>query len=79
MAKVVISRLRATRGTRGSATRVTTKRFRDASGKSLAIRKLDAGSQTFGEDLQYSFERNVAKARRDNKLQTGSADIDVDA
>src|SRR5579862_1732111 len=32
---------------------------------------VDAGSETFGSDLQYVFERNVARARRENKKKFG--------
>jgi hypothetical protein len=35
---------------------------------------VDAGSRTFGSDLQYVFERNVARARRENKKKFGVAD-----
>jgi hypothetical protein len=38
---------------------------------------LDAGSPTFGTDLQYVFRKNVAKARRGNKRITGAADVAV--
>lgn len=36
---------------------------------------LDAHSSSFGQDLRYVFGRNVAKARRENKRLTGSADL----
>ena len=35
---------------------------------------VDVGSKTFGTDLQYVFEKNVARARRENKKKFGLAD-----
>jgi hypothetical protein len=35
---------------------------------------LDANSKTFDLDLQYVFQRNVAKARRENRKVTGRSD-----
>jgi hypothetical protein len=54
-------------------TAVTEKRVHSA-GKISTIRTLDGGSKTFGNDLTYVFTRNVAKARRENKLVTGATD-----
>jgi hypothetical protein len=52
---------------------VTEKRVHNA-GKISTIRTLDGGSKSFGNDLTYVFTRNVAKARRENKLVTGTTD-----
>jgi hypothetical protein len=60
---------------RGEATSVTEKRVRDTEGQVKTLRTLDAGSRTFGDDLQYVFGKNVAKARRDNKRAIGAADV----
>jgi hypothetical protein len=35
---------------------------------------IDATSPTFGDDLRRAFEKNVAKARRENKNKFGSPD-----
>lgn len=35
---------------------------------------IDATSPTFGDDLRRAFEKNVAKARRENKKKFGSPD-----
>jgi hypothetical protein len=35
---------------------------------------IDASSPTFGDDLRRAFEKNVAKARRENKKKFGSPD-----
>jgi hypothetical protein len=35
---------------------------------------IDATSPTFGDDLRRAFEKNVAKARRQNKKKFGSPD-----
>jgi len=74
MVKVVVKRLKSSN--RGKAS-VGKKRVRDTSGQSKILRTLDVGSTTFGSDLQYVFDRNVAKARRDNKRVAGIADVVV--
>jgi hypothetical protein len=43
----------------------------DYAGKPITI---DATSPTFGDDLRRAFEKNVAKARRENKKKFGSPD-----
>ncbi len=74
MAKVVVKKLSGSRGgVRGA--NVTQKRVRDArTGGFLTVRTIDAQSKTLGNDLNYVFTRNVAKARRDNKAVTGVVD-----
>jgi len=54
---------------------VAEKRVRDTAGQVKRLRVLDIGSETFGDDLQYVFGKNVAKARRDNKRITGTSDV----
>jgi hypothetical protein len=78
VAKVVYgTRLNAStkpgKGRKGPA--VTEKRVYDADGNLQTVRAMDARSENFGGDLRYIFERNVAKARRDNKRVTGAADV----
>jgi hypothetical protein len=75
MAKVVVTRLKSD-GRRG-ATSVTEKRVRGPEGQMKTVRTLDAGSRTFGDDLQYVFSKNVAKARRDNKRVVGTTDVAI--
>ena len=77
MTEVVVTRLKSKPNGRGSAASVTEKRVRDTDGHVKTLRTLDAESPTFGEDLQYVFSRNVAKARRDNKRVTGTTDVVV--
>jgi hypothetical protein len=43
-------------------------------GRSTTVFTVDMNSATFGSDLHYAFERNVARARRENKRRFGSAD-----
>jgi hypothetical protein len=43
----------------------------DYGAKAISI---DATSPTFGDDLRRAFEKNVAKARRENKKKFGSPD-----
>jgi hypothetical protein len=75
MAKVVVKSLRSKLGGRRETTSVTEKRVRDTEGQVKMLRTLDAGSRTFGGDLQYVFGKNVAKARRENKRAIGTADV----
>jgi hypothetical protein len=74
MTKIVLGfKSKSKSGSRGK-TSVTEKRVRNTDGQVKTLRTLDAGSTTFGSDLQYVFSRNVAKARRDNKRATGAPD-----
>jgi len=73
MTKVVIARSKSKPAKR-KETSVTEKRVRDADGRARTLLIIDANSPTFGRDLEYVFGRNVAKARRENKRLTGSAD-----
>ena len=78
MAKVVITRFKSVPKKSGrEKVAVTEKRVRGADGKVKTLRTLDAGSRTFGADLEYVFGRNVAKARRDNKRVIGANDVAV--
>lgn len=77
MAKVVVGKLTSTagKGKTDAGVAVTEKRIHDAEGKPRIVRTVDAGSRSFGADLRYVFEKNVAKARRDNKRVTGVTDV----
>lgn len=76
MAKVVVKKPADGWAQRVKAkdTSVTAKKIRTGEGTVQTMFTLDAGSDTFGADLSYVFGRNVAKARRENKRLTGSAD-----
>ncbi len=63
MAKVVVANLKPKPRTGGVKT-VSAKRVRDSDGQLRTVRTLDAASRTFGDDLQYVFAKNVAKALR---------------
>ena len=54
---------------------VSEKRVRDADGKMITLRTLDAANSSFSDDLTYVFSQNVKKARRENKLATGMTDF----
>ena len=75
MAKIVVTSLRSGPKGHRETISVTEKRVRDTEGQVKTLRTLDAGSRTFGNDLQYVFGKNVAKARRDNKRAIGTADV----
>ena len=73
MAKIVEERLgRRAKSRRPMASRAIT----SAQGKKVRAPLVDAESDTFGEDLLQSFARSVSRARRENKLKTGTADDD---
>lgn len=56
---------------------VRRKRVRDVNtGKFTTVLQIDMQSSTFGEDLAYVFNRNVMKARRENKWVLGLKDIE---
>ena len=60
---------------RGPPPGVTETRVRSLDGKLTTIRKVDANSPTFGEDMLYVFRKNVEAARRENKRVTGVTDV----
>jgi hypothetical protein len=74
MAKVVIADLGNTTGARGKRRPVRKRRMRGPDGTVRQVMILDLTSATFDDDLTYIFQRNVAKARRENRLLLGSAD-----
>jgi hypothetical protein len=74
MADVVVENLNKPRTSRGRKGVVRERRLRDAYGRTVKVLSLDANSATFADDLTLLFERNVAKARRENKKLFGSAD-----
>jgi hypothetical protein len=73
MAKVVIADLGNTTSARGK-TSVRRRRMRGSDGTFKQVMILDLTSATFDDDLTYIFERNVARARRENRILLGSAD-----
>ena len=73
MAKIVVASLK-TKARRATSC-VSTKRIRDTEGQIKTLRTVDAGSQTFGDDLKFVFGKNVAKARRENKRTIGANDV----
>ena len=76
MAKVVVKNLREKNAGKAAAKRssIGKKRVVGSEGVST-LRTLDAGSSTFGADFTYVFGKNVEKARRENKLAVGAADV----
>jgi hypothetical protein len=49
-------------------------RLRDTSLRRVTTLRLDPHSPTWADDLTYLFQRNIAKARRENKKLLGSPD-----
>ena len=52
---------------------VNVKRMRNSQGQTVRILSLDAHSTTFADDLTTVFEKNVARARRENKRLFGTS------
>jgi hypothetical protein len=61
-------------GAHSKKTGVRTRTVHGSDGRARKVMSLDLNSTTFDDDLTYVFERNVAKARRENKKLLGSAD-----
>jgi hypothetical protein len=73
MAKVVVKKLGGKSTTRGRGS-VSEKRLFNSEGKLVKVLSLDSNSSSFSSDLRLVFQKNVAKARRENKKRFGSAD-----
>jgi hypothetical protein len=64
----------AEKASRAAAKRsVVEKRVQGPDGRYVTVLKLDADSKTFTDELSYLFERNVAKARRQNRKISAAA------
>ena len=73
MANVDFTSLRPKKAKRKPVS-VKTKRVLDRTGALITLHTIDADSATFDSDLSYVFERNVAKARRENRRLFGFSD-----
>lgn len=62
---------------RGKAGTVVEQFVYGPDGRLKSMLTIDAGSTTFGNELRYAFERNVARARRENKKKFGSPDVTI--
>lgn len=72
--EIYLERLRTkSRGAKKNGS-VRTKRIRNSKGKLVSVLSLDANSSTFIDDLTTVFQKNVAKARHENRQLFGSAD-----
>ena len=70
MTDIVIADLK--RPARGRTGSVRKKSLRDPDGRMVRVLSLDANSATFADDLTIVFERNVARARQENKKLFGA-------
>lgn len=74
MVKVVISAV-PYEAKQAPKRRTALKKFvTNETGAKVYLRRLDAESLTFSDDLTYAFVRNVAKAREENKRLLGVRD-----
>jgi len=74
MGKVVVRKIDFKNGKAGARPGVKKTRVRDSAGQPMQIYTLDARSPTFGDDLTYVYQANVATARHENRKLFGSAD-----
>ncbi len=72
MVKLVFQDFKTRRRTAPAS--IGSKRVATATGVRV-VRTLDANSPTFEDDFSYVFEKNVAKARKENKRVLGVADL----
>ena len=75
MAKLVFKSLNNGKKKKAAPAAVGKKRVAKPEGGWKIVRTLDANSAAFEAGLTYVFQKNVAKARRENKRVTGAADI----
>jgi hypothetical protein len=73
MAKVIVTDLSKISGKRGRNP-LPEKRVINSEGKLVRIPTIDSNSPSFSSDLHRVFQKNVAKARRENKKRFGSPD-----
>jgi len=73
MSDIVIADLKRAKRKNGKSS-VREKRMRTSSGKVERILSLDANSATFIDDLTIVFEKNVRRARDENRRLLGSPD-----
>jgi hypothetical protein len=74
MANFIIANLKAKSRAAKKSDSVRTKRMRRSDGKIVSVLSLDANSATFIDDLTTVFEKNVSKARNENRKLFGSPD-----
>lgn len=71
---MIVHKKLSPKGAKKKAGSVREKRMRNSEGKLVRVLSLDANSATFIDDLTTIFQRNVARARRENRQLLGSAD-----
>lgn len=75
MSNIIIADLKRSKvGAGKTSGSVREKRMRTSEGKSVRVLSLDANSATFIDDLTTVFEKNVKKARQENRRLFGSAE-----
>jgi hypothetical protein len=75
MVKVVFAALKRAKKAGGTLRKIRKKRMLGGDGRMRTVPVLDAESESFDEDLERVFQRNVSKARRDNKRLLGVVDV----
>lgn len=67
--------MRKSNRSRSPVKSLSEKRVRDASGRIKVVRTLDANSSSFSADLEIVFQRNIDRARLENKRTVGANDF----
>jgi hypothetical protein len=74
MPKIEIARAGTGKARRRTKTAIAEQRMRRPDGQIVRVLSIDPHSPTFADDLTGAFQRNIAKARRENKKLFGSPD-----
>ena len=74
MAKVVVRKIAVKKSKPGTRAGVKKTHARDSAGQPMQVYTIDARSPTFGDDLTYVYQANVATARNENRKLFGSED-----
>ena len=74
MTKIAVADPNGAKPRRRGKTPVREQRMRRSDGQVVRVVAIDPSSPTFDDDLTHLFQRNIAKARRENKKLFGSPD-----
>jgi hypothetical protein len=74
MPKIVVADSNGSKARHGRKPPVREQRMRRPDGQVVRVVPIDPNSPTFDDDLTHLFQRNIAKARRENKKLFGSPD-----
>ena len=76
MAEIVVTQLNAEKKRKARSRKARYRRIRQPDGRVETIYTIDLASPDFGVDFGKVFQSAVNKARRENKLVIGAADVE---